>query len=248
MENYLLFGYSRAPKYNYIPPSFKKLNTQLGNIKAEGQRRAHFKLSYKKRDLAQQIIDCYGKIGFLFIAKDYIQQENSLRNYTHEPHYHLYNFIYDTKAFLDAVSVLLNDHYSLGRSGGHIDLKHYRFRQEIIEEEPLLMNILKKKEKWILDVVKWRESVIHKLSIPLGYSLDHESAEKMSPQNDRPALMMPNEPIPYLISDYSEIIKKYGSVWQPIEPFCDLWIKNACELFDTVCETISSSLLKRASA
>ena len=55
MENYLLFGYSRAPKYNYIPPSFKKLNTQLGNIKAEGHRRAHFKLSYKKRDLAQQM-------------------------------------------------------------------------------------------------------------------------------------------------------------------------------------------------
>lgn len=244
MNVLFLCGYSYAWKVGYIPRAFEKLGRIL--IRDIGTQ----ELAIKDRRLVQQIIDSYGKLGFLFLSRDYILQVNGKVPLSHiYVTYHLYNFIYDCKAFLDSVAIMLNDFYQIGAVGGNIDFKKSSFRNTIAERETKLHGIMEKHKKWFVKVVAWRDALIHKFSTIIAPS--YAPSDRWPTDEEltifmkrNPPCVMPMEPSPYLTLNSAKL-KKYGRVVREIESFCQEWIDKACDLYDRVCDVISESWTDR---
>ena len=80
----------------------------------------------------------------------------------------MFNFIYDTKAFLDAIAVTINDAYKIGLRSGEIDLKLKNFVDKVVKIKPSLGNALRKHQSWIKEVTQWRDALVHKYSTPVA--------------------------------------------------------------------------------
>jgi len=240
-----LCGYSYAWIAGYKPETFDKINQVL--ISAEQDPESDFakKLIIRNRPLADQIIDSYGKLGFLFLSRDCIRRVNGPHPLAHVyVSYYLYNFIYDCKAFLDAVATMLNDLYSVGESGGGIDFKHRQFKEKLskklIVKAPELDRSIKQNENWFDTVVDWRDKLIHRFSTPVSPAVSSNhwpSKEELGNWSLTPCKMLV-EPHPYREPDFKTLEKKYGKVFLEIEPFCEDWIKKACVFYDHVCEAV----------
>lgn len=234
-SKYVYFcGSSYAWHEGYLPRAFHDLDNILVGKSEEDPKT----LMIDNKQLVDQIQDSYNKLGFIFLARKYIKEINGKSSLQHTliP-FHLSNFTYDCKAFLDAVAVLLNDVYSLGRNGGQIDFRHGRFIDAINKAEPKLVTSLGTYDKWIQDVINWRDCLIHKFSTTIApyIEMDRWPTDEELTALSRERCMMPMEPIPSLSGNYSKLRKKYGKSHQEIEPFCDRWIKNACNFYDEVC-------------
>ena len=246
MKYSFLCGQSYAWQVGYKPKTFDDLEKKL--IIKDTSKEADIPMfKFTNPVLVGQIQDCYQKLGFLFFSRDAIRSINGIHENQHVllPYY-LYNFIFDGKAFLDAVAVLLNDFYIIGKIGGEIDFKFGSFRDEVIKREPKLKKYCTEKIKWFDDVISWRESLIHKFSTLISPYV--ESARPFSewPTSEdldmlaRTPCKMLREPRPIYVGarDLDELRKKYGTPYMEIDPFCTEWINNSCELFDNVCLAI----------
>lgn len=232
-----LCGYSYAWRVGYKPTAFNGLEKVL-IIKSDGS----IDIS-KNPGLIEQIMDSYGKLGFLFLSRDYIRTVNGKIRGSHVyVYYHLYNFIYDCKSYLDSVAVMLNDFYSIGKTGGDVDFKHSSFRCKVIQKEPKLEKIIKKYEDWFVTVAYWRDNLIHRFSSPIGWSRNDISLPSQEDLNkileENPPVKMLVEPQPLLSANFAELKKKYGEAFREIDPFCKEWIDKACDFYDQVCNII----------
>jgi hypothetical protein len=245
-----LCGYSYAWQAGYKPKAFARLEKLLLSENPDPEFFAK-KLIIKNPVLVEQIRDSYGKLGFLFLARDYIRKVNGKHPLAHiYVSYHLYNFIYDCKAFLDALAVMLNDFYSTGETEGpQIDLNRKPFREKVIKKEPKLEKIIRKYENWFSIVADWRKSLIHRFStIVLPYiSTDHRLRETTKEEVDQGSLlpcMMLVEPRPLLPGVFQELEKKYGkgNTFREIDPFCEEWINKTCDLYDQASSAIADKL------
>lgn len=146
----------------YIPNSYVKLDDFLIHV---GKK----KVNYIDRKLTSNLNNVFVKLGAMLLASAYVEQYNGKSNSDLcdvHVNYHLCSFIYYTKSFLDAIAILLNDHYNLGFSKGDIDLFKKRFvdKLESLSGTSITKEIIQK-NPWITEVIYWRDSIIHRLSI-----------------------------------------------------------------------------------
>lgn len=240
-----LCAYSYAWRAGYKPQAFDRLEPIL--IVENTDPRSEFTHVYTDIDLIEQIIDSFGKLGFLFYSRDRIQELNGKVRASHVyVHFYLYNFIYDSKAYLDSIAVMLNDFYQIGERGGKIDFKYGLFRNKVIENEPRLTDIINELEPWFIKVYNWRRDLIHRFSSPVGWHLiEVPTQEEMDEYLERsPPNLMLVEPQPYFSANFPELNKKYGTSFQEIDPFCEEWISNACNFYEHVCDVIANALAR----
>jgi hypothetical protein len=118
-------------------------------------------------ELTRHLINIFVKLGFMLLAKDLINEINgrspNIRTYVE---YHLYSFIYSSKSFLDSIAIALNYTCNLGLTRGDIDLNKSVFIDKMEEEgKHSLLSVIKEiksMKSWILDLVTWRDELIHR--------------------------------------------------------------------------------------
>ena len=239
----LLCGYSYAYQVGYKPQIFEKLEKLLLNANTEDFSDGLIKDAQNK-DLIEQIIDSYGKLGFLFYSLDRIKKLKTEKMDSYPiVYYYAYNFIYDCKAFLDAIAVLSNNQFNIGASGGDIDFHDGSFQKKIIEKKPELCETIRKYTKWFNDVVKWRIALIHKYSTPIccpGKQMIWYMNRDELDQYTIDFMVMIPEPQPYLSVDYTK--KKKGEIWEYIDNIFNGWIGNACDFYEQICDVIATDL------
>ncbi|MHA1972651.1 MAG: hypothetical protein ACTSW1_06655 [Candidatus Hodarchaeales archaeon] len=233
----ILFGYSFAPQAGFIPKSFPKIQAKL-ITKREDLPQVHHNQVHDTT-LVQQFIDSYGKLGFLYYGYEHIKHLSSNPSSHHGYYYHLYNLVYDTKAYLDSISVMLNHVYKIGVKGGNIDVKHGVFRDKIIDKDENYKQIFNEHLKWINEVIDWRDSLIHKFSIVIttgitgnGTTLSKDELDAHFKTN--PRYLMESKPIPFFGWGI-EPVPGYKPDLVQIIPFCERWISQASEFYDKIC-------------
>lgn len=188
-------------------------------------------------DLAEHVHNTLIKLGFMIMARDYL--EESIMGRQIPTHYHLSTFIFNTKAFLDGVANVLNHFYKLPFNGGDIDLKKEKFGSVLRTKSTNLANEISNQKQWICDVVFWRDELIHRKSpLIVYYSPPNDSGN--APRDTTVRMQM--EPITMFNSelDIARLKKKYGHIEQDILPFCDLWINNAKRFFEKLCDNLTN--------
>jgi hypothetical protein len=227
-----MMGDSYASEVGYKPYAVTRVANVL--IVSDGKKQYS-----RDKALPEKIGNMNTKIGFMLLARNYIQEINgsSHKSYIWVD-YHLTNFVYDTKAFLDSVAVTLNYILKLGYKGGQIDLRHDRFIRAIKARASKHRIITKESEEWIKEVIRWRDAFIHRISSHIGV---YVSAPQR--KSDFKAKML-LEPLSQseLGAQFKRLMKKYGRIEQEILPFCDRWIANAMKLYETTCDAIADHL------
>ncbi len=198
-----------------IPDVIKKLDELLIIKTPQG-------IFVKDMEIADYINNLIVKFGFMLIAKNYL--EKSIHGDQPETTFFLSNFIYDSKAFLDAVTILLNHFYQVGLTGGDIDFRKGKFLEELGKHASQIASQIKKQQEWIGEVVKWRDALIHRSSVA---AINYSPADETGKQPKDNIVKMPLKP-----TSIFELIKTSGFkdkmvVEQDIPSFCANWIKQA---------------------
>ena len=117
----------------------------------------------------QCVIDISEKIGFLYLALDYIKQlEGRGERYNWRLiKYHFYNFVYDCKACLDSIAVLLNHQLNLGFKGGKRDFREGKFRGALETKSKFFKDFSSKFGSWCDAVIEYRDRIIHQIGVPV---------------------------------------------------------------------------------
>ena len=198
----------------------------------------------KEKDLAGNINNVQIKYGFMLMAEDFLKQ--TIQGKQIPTHYHLSNFIFNAKAFLDAIAITLNDFYRLEFVKGEIDLSKDKFINKLKTCNPNLADYFSNKKKWINEVVIWRDEMIHKKSIFMGY---------ISPSNEHGdpvdlTVKMPMEPITVYdgAEEMQRLKKKYGESGQDIIKFCQNWINEGDNFIQIVYSEILNKHTKNKSS
>ncbi len=246
-EPSLLCGYSYACwRVGYKPQAFQKLESILIISDKPNPESIIVSVNQKYYTLVEQIIDSFGKLGFLFLSRDEIRKVNGKIRGSHlYVYYHLYNFIYDCKAYLDAVAVMLNDFYHIEEKKGRIDLQK-GFKDKVVDKDPKYEKIMKQYTKWFDEVTKWRNALIHKFSVPIGTPQGRMlTKEELDSLIEIPFNMMLVEPQPFLSIDFPDLIKKHGTAFRDIDSFCEEWISNACDFYEHTCNIIFNAIVRK---
>lgn len=119
---------------------------------------------------AGAVEDIVDKFSFLMLARDEIAAHEKTKTLDRLFHiqYHVYSYVFFTKAFLDSIAVFLNEIYTLGFSGGQIDLKRQAFLSALRNTDPELAAIIDKMRSWIDYVIKYRDNLIHRHGLYIG--------------------------------------------------------------------------------
>lgn len=134
-----------------------------------------------KRDYrfqTQCIIDISEKMGFLYLALDYIKllafNERLIK-------YHLYNFVYNCKVCLDSMAVLLNYQLNLGFKGGKRDFRIVEFRRALENKSVCLKDFSKKFGRWCDAIIEFRDRIIHRIGVPIFKTAAGHPVEEWKP-------------------------------------------------------------------
>lgn len=201
-----------------IPNIIKKLDQLL--IKQHDK-----KIFVENTEFANYINNLCIKYGFLHACKDYLKK--SIHGDQPQTNFFLSNFIYDSKAFLDSSCMLLNYYYDLKLKGGDIDFRKDLFLRKLKEIQPNIASELQKQQKWICDVIKYRDQVIHRSSIAsIIFSPPDETGKR------------PKDNIVRMNSKFYSIFDlirrtgvKESMTSYDIISFCDNWLKQAQIMF-----------------
>lgn len=173
------------------------------------------------------ISDLLDKLGFLYFARDQIKIiENSRPQW--EPisvmsvKYHIYNFIFDCKAFLDALASLLNYHFNLGLHAGNIDFNKPKFTQKLVNKNAELSKAIEKNSEWIHELNEWRINLIHRHGILV-----------FGPINESRRYLIPEKPL-----RYTEYYVAQEKGYQYCIDLCQDYIEHVQEIFDASCRAI----------
>jgi len=126
-----------------------------------------FQVKREYRFQTQCIIDISEKIGFLYLALDYIKLLAFNARNERLVKYHSYNFIYSCKACLDSIAVLLNDQLGLGFKGGERDFRIGEFRRTLEKESVFFKDFSTKFGRWSDAIIEFRDRIIHRIGVPI---------------------------------------------------------------------------------
>jgi len=115
----------------------------------------------------QCVIDISEKIGFLYLALDYIKQLEGKGGQVKLIKYHFYNFVYYCKACLDSIAVLLNHQLNLGFKGGERDFRKVKFRQALETKSTFFKDFSSKFGSWCDAIIEYRKRIIHQIGVPV---------------------------------------------------------------------------------
>ena len=190
--------------------------------------------------LAINVNNVQTKFGFMLMARDALKE--TIKGKQIPTHYHLSNFIFNSKAFLDAIAVTLNNFYHLEFVKGQIDISKDIFVNKLKTVNPNLADYLSKNKKWINIIIDWRDEIIHRKSLFIGYI---SPADKNGNPVDL-TVKMPMEPINLFegAPEMKRLEKKYGKSSQDIVEFCENWIDEGKKLVEIVYEKICSDYSK----
>lgn len=214
----------------YEPESLKK----LGEI--------YFEYGNPKNiEFADYVRNMLTKIGFMMFSRDLLKE--SIKGKQISTHYHLSSFIFNSKAYLDAISNMLNLHYGICAENAFIDIQKKSFRDKLRNKNQTLTKEIEKQLDWIDNVVSWRTEMIHRKSPLIIYYSEANDAGN-APKDI--TVKMPIEPVSMFnyYEDEKRIKSKYGKIQQDILPFCDIWIQNADKLLQITCQNIVNDITK----
>lgn len=234
----ILYFISYLSEIDYSPTSM----VELANLIAPTDKKGTGKILLTT--YANDLLNISVKLGFVWQARDLIGQiDSNINPNISLANFYLSNFIYDTKAFLDAIAVCLNDFYKLGFKGRHIDLKEITFINKLDSKSTIVQH-LKKDMKWIQDVVDWRNKTIHQFSIFVAnYSTMHDTRNtNKTIGSSTIRLRMPVEPIPFF--EMSKFIH-YGGKSINVISFVDDWLNHSKELFEITCDSLVQNIKSR---
>lgn len=123
------------------------------------KEKIHVRRDYRVQ--TECIIDISEKIGFLYLALDYVKQLDSEILIK----YHFYNFVYDCKACLDSIAVLLNHQLNLGFKGGERDFRHGKFCRALETRSTYLKDFSSKFGSWCNAIIEFRKRIIHQIGV-----------------------------------------------------------------------------------
>ena len=70
-----------------------------------------------------------------------------------------------TKSALDSMAIFLNELLGLGAKREKRDLKHEKFRSQIIDKDHVIGKVIKKLEPWLIDLQRLRDEWIHRTTV-----------------------------------------------------------------------------------
>ena len=145
-----------------------KLLDELESLFIIEKEDAQIQVRHDYRVQTQCVIDISEKIGFLYLALDYIKQLEVKGDYmpTHRLiKYHFYNFVYDCKACLDSIAVLLNHQLDLGFKGGNRDFRKMKFRRALEKKSAFFKDFSSKFGSWCDAVIEYRDRIMHRIGV-----------------------------------------------------------------------------------
>jgi hypothetical protein len=175
------------------------------------------------------LTDALEKLGFVYLARD--QLKKNIKD-IHVSKYHIYNLIFDCKAFLDTMAGLLNHHYEMGKKGTSINLCHSEFRKELGKNNPELFAPVKEFENWIIKLGEWRNKLIHRQGIFIPFT-------------DGGAEYMLEEP--WNFTELAGHLKKGPPCHIKTIEFCEGNSKFAFLFMEIVCAAIRNDLMDKNS-
>lgn len=182
---------------------------------------------------AQCIIDISEKIGFLHLALDYIRQLEGKQYSTRLTKYHFYNFVYDCKACLDSIAVLLNHQLRLGFRGGKRDFRFDNFRRKL-EKGKFFQDFSSRFGHWCDEIIEYRKRIIHQIGVPVFQVGAGHPDETWKPSLP---LCIPKEAI-------SSIDIALGKKFEPIQitTFCQDSIKKIMDIAEITLREIHENI------
>ena len=205
-----------------------------------------FRVRSNYRVQTQCVIDISEKIGFLYLALDYIKQlEGEGKRYNWRLiKYHFYNFVYDCKACLDSIAVLLNHQLNLGFKGGNRDFRKTEFRRALEKKSTFFKDFSSKFSSWCDGIIEYRDRIIHQIGVGVfqvpevyPHAVWNERATASLPYCiDKKAISF----IERMSMDFSEIAK-VGHV--EIVTFCEEAVKNTMDIAEMALSEIYNNIM-----
>lgn len=162
-------------KYNILYGQSYLLNLGI-KLKYLDELESHFVNRTKKgilikRDFrfqTQCVTDISEKIGFLHLSLDYIKQYEGKGGFNFRSiKYHFYNFVYNCKACLDSIAVLLNHQLNLGFKGGNRDFRKSIFINKLQAKSGYFKDFKSRFGKWCENIIDYRDRIIHTIGVPV---------------------------------------------------------------------------------
>lgn len=184
-------------------------------------------------DVLEDVRDAYEKLGYMFYASKSIKElDHKTPYYVLVIQYHVSNFIFYCKAFLDSISNAIFHAFDLDiQKPVNIDITRQEFIYKLNNENSRIADRIKQFLDWANYLVEYRMALIHKYSL-IGLSEDPTS-KKIE------ILREPASPFTILdktsLDEFSrELEKKYGSSTIKVDDFCREQIEHSKRLFETI--------------
>jgi len=181
------------------------------------------------------ISDAIDKFGFMLLAHDALKDALKREVILHCK-YNFYCFVFLTKAFLDAISLFLNEELHLGMSGGQVDItkKHFFNKLEQASGREPLAQQLKGFCNWFSLVVQYRIGLIHRRPAQV---FGREVPRSAPPELRTHEYHIPLQP--------SFIIEGGRTKSKEIRQFVSEWLEKSEEIIKIICNDCLSELSKQ---
>lgn len=196
------------------------------------EKRIHYLPDYKVQ--TECIMDISEKIGFLYLALDYIKGCEHEHN-SRLTKYHFYTFVFNCKACLDSMAVLLNHQLKLGFKGGKRDFRNGQFRQAIETKSTFLRDFSNRFGSWCEGIINYRDRIIHQIGVPV-FITGPGPPEKLGAFS----YCVPKKPKSQI--DIVKRTKKLDHV--EILPFCRNSIKRIMEIAEITFSEVHENITK----
>ena len=200
----------------------------------KGEKRIHHLPDYRVQ--TECVMDISEKIGLLYLAFDYI------KGCEHAPYssrlikYHFYSFVFNCKACLDSMAVLLNHQLKLGFKGGKRDFRNGQFRQVIETKTTFLKDFSNRFGSWCDGIIAYRDRIIHQIGVPIFKAGAGPPEELWSSS----PYCIPKKP-----KSLIHIVKRTKKLeYVEILPFCQNSIKKVMEIAEMTFSEVHENITK----
>jgi hypothetical protein len=220
---FLLFQSFLNSRKEYLALSEELKEALKIEFNVKGEQLQYTYPSEEIRILTADIMNVFEKLGFVVYHDELIKELSQKKPRTKNEEVSkvceikilLFDYICNTKAFLDSVAYLLNNKYSLGLRGNEISLDKERFRASLEKKDPSMADLIREHTEWIEEVTRWRMNLIHKFTNVI-YS-DNESTCMVVDDPDYKSL-------DFLVKGLTEEISKKN---RNVVDLCSYWNKNS---------------------
>lgn len=180
--------------------------------------------------------DAIEKFGFMLLARDALT-DAAKREVLPFCQYNFYCFVFLTKAFLDAISLFLNEELHLGMSGGQVDItkKHFFDKLEQASGREPLAQQLSGFYNWLSFIARYRIDLIHRRPAQV---FGREVPRSAPPKLRRHELHVPLQPT-FISEGGWKKSKEIGE-------FASEWLKQAEGILKAVCTDCLNELSKQS--